>query len=325
MKNKVLIIGNDNHSEKFKIYFSLCTDFVITHIFDLDIIPEGNYLYCIVSEPYFLDKNDIDKLCCVKAEMFIFEKMISKFMENYYLLDEKLFNKWIPYHSRLFDYFNISISKEYMYGDVYIKWPCYMKNMKKIEHCLPNLIDFIESTIGLELNNFTIVYLSEKVYFNDDKNNIHCMIYNTFEDDLVNVNGYDIDWPNFIDCMGNFFSFINSNNFIFSNINYTKKIFKWMEEVLILMNIYEINYEFNRNIIFKKFENMVLGFNSFSGETLEFNDIGSDIFILLSENTPIPKIIDNILLDYSGNKDEILEDLESFLIELNDLGVIRIV
>ena len=96
------------------------------------------------------------------------------------------------------------------------------------------------------------------------------------------------------------------------------------------MDLKKSEFVFNNDIIFRQIQDdkqgyaMVIAHNTKSGEVFEFNDVGSDIFIMLKDGFNMAQIIDCLTAEYAVTHDEIYEDVVLILQRLLDLSVISL-
>jgi len=86
----------------------------------------------------------------------------------------------------------------------------------------------------------------------------------------------------------------------------------------------KIEYEYNENIIYKKMPNMIMAYNQENGDMYEFNEVGGEILIYISQNMKISDIFDKLCKDYSVSKEEIYEDVKEILDKIISLKIIKI-
>lgn len=92
------------------------------------------------------------------------------------------------------------------------------------------------------------------------------------------------------------------------------------------------NYEFNKDIIYKEVKSsdgqdttIIMAHNTQNGEMYEFNDVASEIFVMMHQGTPTQKIYDNLCKEYEIAVEEIADDVEQFFNRILDLGIIKII
>lgn len=94
-----------------------------------------------------------------------------------------------------------------------------------------------------------------------------------------------------------------------------------------IMDLMKLEYEYNDKIIWKEVsdgeETIVIAHDPESGDVYEFNDVGSEIFLMLKDNYKLPQIIDSILDRYDVSFEDIQEDLELIFERFCQLGIIN--
>ena len=88
------------------------------------------------------------------------------------------------------------------------------------------------------------------------------------------------------------------------------------------MDLAKINYIFNEEIIYKKMPDMLMAYNQESGDTYEFNNVGSIIFEMLAKNVPMEKILEKLMLEYDTSKKVIYSDVSDIVSRMIDLKII---
>ena len=83
-------------------------------------------------------------------------------------------------------------------------------------------------------------------------------------------------------------------------------------------------FKFNDQIIYKEHEKMILAFNVENSDTYEFDETGSEIFKLITQNLAIEEIVRILCEKYSSDDtDEIKNDIIEFIEKLKKLGVVK--
>lgn len=95
------------------------------------------------------------------------------------------------------------------------------------------------------------------------------------------------------------------------------------------MDIMDMNYTFNSGIIYREVKDeggsaFILAHDPKTGDMYEFNDVGSEIFLLIKDNIPIRKVFDVLTHEYDVTADEIREDVQLFIERFIELGLIRV-
>ena len=84
-----------------------------------------------------------------------------------------------------------------------------------------------------------------------------------------------------------------------------------------------LSFKFNDKIIYKDHGNMLLAFNAENGDTYEFDEIGAEIFRLVTKNIGYEEILNILKAAYSEEyEDQIRNDLNDFLERLLKINVI---
>ena len=84
----------------------------------------------------------------------------------------------------------------------------------------------------------------------------------------------------------------------------------------------KIKYKYNDNVIYKKMPNMIMAYNQDNGDMYEFNEVGAEILLYVSENIQISDIFDKLCKDYSVTKEEIYEDVKEIFDRMFSLKII---
>ena len=89
------------------------------------------------------------------------------------------------------------------------------------------------------------------------------------------------------------------------------------------MNLMELEYEFNKNILYKQNKDMLMAFNQDNGDMYEFNDVGAEIFMLIAQNMKMKDIFDKLTTDYDATVEDIYDDVLELVKRLIDLKIIE--
>jgi len=84
------------------------------------------------------------------------------------------------------------------------------------------------------------------------------------------------------------------------------------------------SYQFNNNLKSRTLGNVLMAYNPETGETMELNDTGMDIFNLLRQEIPIPQILMKLTEQYEVAQEDILEDVTEFIERMITQGVISL-
>lgn len=84
-----------------------------------------------------------------------------------------------------------------------------------------------------------------------------------------------------------------------------------------------LEYEFNKNILYKKSKDMLMAFNQDNGDMYEFNDVGAEVFMLFSKNMKIKDIFERLTNDYDVTINDIYEDIVELTKRLIELEIIK--
>lgn len=90
------------------------------------------------------------------------------------------------------------------------------------------------------------------------------------------------------------------------------------------MNIKEIEYKFNKNVIYKDRGEMLMAYNQESSDMYEFNQVGGEIFKLVATETPIKQIFEILTKEYDVEEADIYDDVKQIIDRLKELNVIEI-
>lgn len=90
------------------------------------------------------------------------------------------------------------------------------------------------------------------------------------------------------------------------------------------MNLFDLEYEFNSNVIYKDKGDMLMAYNQETSDMYEFNSVGKDIFLLLSKNTKMLDLFNNLNKEYNTKTEYIYDDTFEIVNRLIDLNVIKI-
>lgn len=90
------------------------------------------------------------------------------------------------------------------------------------------------------------------------------------------------------------------------------------------MNLLEMKYKFNENVIYKDRGEMLMAYNQETSDMYEFNSVGADIFKLLQKNKEMKEIFEILNNDYNTTTEEIYDDVKEIIDRLIELKVILI-
>lgn len=88
---------------------------------------------------------------------------------------------------------------------------------------------------------------------------------------------------------------------------------------------YDLNYVFNKNIIYRDTGNLLMAYNQENSDMYEFNEIGGEIFKLLQKEKSIAEIFDILSKEYSVLPDEIYEDVYDIVKRMIDLNIVKLI
>lgn len=93
------------------------------------------------------------------------------------------------------------------------------------------------------------------------------------------------------------------------------------------MDIKTLRYRYNDKVICKSQPSedgeILLAFDTDSGNMYEFNDVASELLLMIKESMPVQDIIEGIIRDYDVKYADIEEDLVLFFERVLKLGIIR--
>ena len=91
------------------------------------------------------------------------------------------------------------------------------------------------------------------------------------------------------------------------------------------MNIKTIkNYSFNPELKSRRLGEVLMVYNPDTGETLELNDTGAEIFEFLSQQKDVEQILRTLTEEYDAEEDNIVEDVAAFIERMILQGVIEL-
>lgn len=93
------------------------------------------------------------------------------------------------------------------------------------------------------------------------------------------------------------------------------------------MDIKTLKYRYNDKVICKSKPSedgeILLAFDTDNGNMYEFNDVGSELILMIKESMPVQDIIGSIIRNYDVEYADIEEDLVLFFERILRLGIIR--
>lgn len=223
---KVLIIGNDVHSERYRTALFFNDNYDVSLDYSNNNI--NDYDYIIFSEPLKFNRNIYTLLENYKGIL-----LIEKLQTNINLI-EKLKCKIYFIHLRLFDIKNKNILSK----NNHIMWPNLINDkMSKIYNTLPNIFDYIQNEFSLG-NKYKILNINNSkdcllLKIDIDKVNFVIEIYDTKElDEKPKFNNNEINWPNYFNCINNLFNELSNDKIDFQkSIQIEKKYNEFIKEM----------------------------------------------------------------------------------------------
>lgn len=317
---KILIIGNDLHSERYKSVLFFSDNYIVSLDYSNKNI--NRYDYIIFSEPLNFNINVFKLLENYKGIL-----LIEKLQTNINLI-EKLKCKIYFIHLRLFDNKN----KKLLKNNNYIIWPNLVNDkMSKIYNTLPNIFDYVKNEFSLG-NNYEIVNMSINtntllLEVDIDKVNFIIEIYDTENvDEKPKFNNDEINWPNYFNCINSLFDKLSNNKLNFKeSIQIEKKYNKLIKEMEKNMELFKLKYKYNEKVIYKDRGDMLMAYNQETSDMYEFNAVGADIFKLLAKNVEIDELFNWLNGQYGTKTNEIYEDVKEIIDRLIELNVITII
>lgn len=90
------------------------------------------------------------------------------------------------------------------------------------------------------------------------------------------------------------------------------------------MDIKNIEYKFNKNVIYKDRGEMLMAYNQESSDMYEFNAVGGDIFKMLAQDIPMKEVFQTLTKEYSVDEKDIYDDVKQIIDRLIELKVIEV-
>lgn len=90
------------------------------------------------------------------------------------------------------------------------------------------------------------------------------------------------------------------------------------------MNIKNMKYKFNKNVIYKDRGEMLMAYNQESSDMYEFNEVGGEIFKMLAQGIPMKEVFQNLTMEYSVDEKDIYDDVKQIIDRLIELKVIEV-
>lgn len=90
------------------------------------------------------------------------------------------------------------------------------------------------------------------------------------------------------------------------------------------MNIKNMKYKFNKNVIYKDRGEMLMAYNQESSDMYEFNQVGGEIFKKLEKEIPMSQIFDELTKEYNVEEKDIYDDVKQIVDRLIELNVIKV-
>lgn len=94
------------------------------------------------------------------------------------------------------------------------------------------------------------------------------------------------------------------------------------------MDLLKLQYSFNKDVIFREVAGtdscIIMAHNVKTGDMYEFNDVGSDLFLLIKDNVPVDRMMEILTQEYEVSSDEIMEDVTAFINRFIELGIINV-
>lgn len=89
------------------------------------------------------------------------------------------------------------------------------------------------------------------------------------------------------------------------------------------MNIKNMKYKFNKNVIYKDRGEMLMAYNQESSDMYEFNEVGGEIFKMLAQGISMKEVFQNLTMEYSVDEKDIYDDVKQIIDRLIELKVIE--
>lgn len=88
------------------------------------------------------------------------------------------------------------------------------------------------------------------------------------------------------------------------------------------MDLMNLDYKFNENVIYKDRGEMLMAYNQDSSDMYEFNEVGAEIFKMLAEEMSIKEIFNQLVSEYDVTEEDIYDDVKQIIDRLIVLNVI---
>lgn len=356
MNNKynILIIGNNIHTiryieslmfnNKYNLLLLKVDNSVepISQKYGLKLI-ETSFLYSSISEYNLIILSDM-----LNINVFdLLKKIISSNYKGKFILEKPLTfeynkskkitkllekNRYLVAYTRQFYDINVDFDKERLE----IEWPnFYQYKIEPLKNTLPHILDLIFKisdinkykkiklvyAIKLKQNFYIKLIIGKKVYLirlYDGKN----------LNELVRINGIAIEWPNYFKIINKMVEIVLSNEIsVLDNNIISLKINRVLEKVknniggIVML---EKNYSYNKRVQYKDTGHVLMAYNEDNSDMYEFNDIGAEIFKMITREVPINEIYSTLKKEYDASEEEIYKDFEDIINRFIDLGIIVI-
>ncbi len=84
-----------------------------------------------------------------------------------------------------------------------------------------------------------------------------------------------------------------------------------------------LKYKFNRNILYRDTDELLMAYNKENSDMYEFNAIGGEIFKLMEKEESIENIFNILTKEYSVTIDDIYEDVFEIINRMLELNIIE--
>lgn len=90
------------------------------------------------------------------------------------------------------------------------------------------------------------------------------------------------------------------------------------------MNIKNMEYSFNQNVIYKDRGEMLMAYNQESSDMYEFNQVGGEIFKMLAKEISMKQVFETLTKEYNVEEEDIYNDIKQIIDRLIELKVIEL-
>lgn len=353
-KYNILIIGNNIHTiryieslmfnNKYNLFLLKVDNSIelISQKYGLKLI-ETRFLYSSINEYnliIFSDMLNINAFGLLKKittshykGKFILEKPLTfeynKSKKIIKLLEK---NRYLVAYTRQFYDINVDFDEERLK----IEWPnFYQHKIDPLKNTLPHILDLIfkiSDTDKYKKINLIYAIKVKKIFY--IKLIIEKKVYliRLYEgknlNELAMINGITMEWPNYFKIINKMVEIVlNDEISVLDNNIISLKINKVLENIknniggIVML---EKNYSYNKRVQYKDTGHVLMAYNEDNSDMYEFNDIGAEIFKMITKEVPINEIYSTLKKEYDASDEEIYKDFEDIINRFIDLGIIVI-